>query len=726
MTKKFFNSFFSKSSLANQDQSIPTLQKKTNNSPIYSDSSLIKHLHNVLCIKDWDGRWLQANPIFLQKTGINSQNYYGKTDLELMQYPGVDRELLSINHKIELSAKKQKAKVQESIFSSREDDQLKEIDLVAIPIDDNETPKRIIVCGELASQSVKILDKLYLLDSMFNYSHLSFIILDTSLDIINVNKAFTYLTDLTFDEVYGSNLSSINIGKNVDLSAQILMSFKDDDFDLWNGEIICPNEKRGAILAKLEITRIINESNVTTNYFATLIDITYQKKNEKRIRQIAHYDSLTGLSNRVLFMERINQLLSECKRHNKNLIVFFIDLDKFKEVNDSYGHDIGDEVLKESSRRFLSITRKEDIVARFSGDEFAILFACDKTIGQMLYEASIIAKKIITKLSDAFHIKNHEIFIGSSIGISIYPEHGNTVETLLKKADIAMYEAKNRGRNNFQFYRDEFSIATNNRLEIEKKLRNAINNNEFELFYQPQFLVKNNQIWGAEVLVRWSQVQQDFKKLISPDIFIPIAEDTGLIVEIGEWILEASCHQLRYWMDNDLPIKQVSVNVSARQFMNSGFVNSVALALEKAGLAPEHLELEITESMLVGDMKHIELQLKRLKTMGVKIALDDFGTGYSSLSYLKNFPIDVLKIDQSFIREMTSDSKDAKIACAIIEMGHSLDQKIIAEGVENEEQLMFLVQRKCDIVQGYFYSMPLPKDKMTEFLKSEITKNPYL
>ncbi|MCW8930000.1 MAG: EAL domain-containing protein [Gammaproteobacteria bacterium] len=689
-----------------------------NDEALFSESQLISQFPGVLCVKDSHGRWLQASDELLTRVEIEPTSFLGKTDNELMEYPNSNQKLLSLNHQIELKAWETDSQVKESILLKYESGDIIEVELTAIPITKTiNSQSRLIVCGKFSNQSNKILDKLYLLDSMFNFSHLSFIILDKDLNIININKAFKTLTDLSFDDVYGKNLSHINIGKNHELSTQILKSFHDEDFDLWEGEIICPNEAKGAILAKLEITRIINEDNITSHYFATLIDITFQKKNEKRIRQIAHYDGLTGLSNRVLFMERLNQSLSECKRHNKSLILFFIDLDKFKEVNDSYGHDIGDKVLKESANRFLSITRKEDIVSRFSGDEFAILFICEKPIGQILFEASIISNKIIKQMSNPFFISNKEIFIGSSIGISIFPDHGDSVENLLKKADIAMYEAKNRGRNNFQFYRDEFSIATNNRLEIEKKLRQAIINEEFKLFYQPQFLLKDNKIWGAEVLIRWFELKQDFKKLVSPEIFIPIAEDSGLIVEIGQWILEKACTQLKLWMDSGLPIKQISVNVSARQFMDSGFVNSVSNAIKKSGIQAQDLELEITESMLVGDIKRIELQLTRLKSMGVKIALDDFGTGYSSLSYLKNFPIDVLKIDQSFIKEMTADSKDAKITCAIIEMGHSLDQKIIAEGVENEEQLLFLTQRGCDIVQGYYYSMPLPVNKMTEFLK---------
>ena len=334
-----------------------------------------------------------------------------------------------------------------------------------------------------------------------------------------------------------------------------------------------------------------------------------------------------------------------------------------------------------------------------------------------MFFSSLIADKIIKSLAQVFAIKRHEIFVGSSIGISIFPEDGTSSEELLKHADVAMYEAKNKGRNNYQFYKKEFSIASQGRLALENDLRKAIDKGELQLFYQPQINAQSKRVSGAEALIRWFHDPHVKNKIIPPDYFIPIAEETGLIIEIGKWILETACYQFKTWLNAGLSIPQISVNVSARQFMDDGFMQSVEDALNKAELEPKYLELEITESMLAGNLDKIELQLKRLKKMGIKIALDDFGTGYSSLSYLKKFSIDILKIDQSFVRELTIDSKDASIACAIIEMGHSLNQKIVAEGVENETQLMFLCERKCDYIQGYYISKPLPVFKMTTFLQ---------
>jgi len=332
----------------------------------------------------------------------------------------------------------------------------------------------------------------------------------------------------------------------------------------------------------------------------------------------------------------------------------------------------------------------------------------------------LIAKKVISEISRVYFFENREIFIGSSIGITIYPEDGDSSEILLKNSDLSMYHAKNMGRNNFQFYKKEYSSSIKDRLSLENKLRKAIERDELRLYFQPQYSLKNRKISGAEVLVRWFIDEVRTQKMIPPDYFIPIAEDSGLIISIGEWIMLNACKQIKLWINEGLPISQISVNVSARQFLDSGFMNSISDALKQANLAAEHLELEITESMLIGDTKRIELQLKRLKKMGIKIALDDFGTGYSSLSYLKNFPIDILKIDQSFIRDMINETKDAKIARAIIEMGHSLDQQVVAEGVETEEQLIYLDHHGCDIIQGFYFSKPLPANKMTSLLRSKL------
>lgn len=685
----------------------------------YTDSSLIMSIPAILCIKDKKGRWLQAKSDYLEFLGIQD-DFYGKTDKELVNISHVNSEFFTSNSSLETKAWQEGKLVHELTKITDPNGNVIEFTISMSPlIDCNNKPHRLMISGQLINQSTGEKNRLLLMDSLFYNSHLSFIILDEKLNFINVNKAFSEMTGFSENDIKGKSFSLLNASKKRNLTAQILLGFKEESFDLWNGEMLCPNGKGEIMLVKLEITRIINQHNVTTSFFGTLIDITRQRRNERHIMQIAHYDALTGLSNRVMFLDRLSQSLSESKRHKKHSILFFIDLDKFKAVNDSLGHDAGDEILKETAIRLLSVTRKEDIVSRFSGDEFAILLSSEDTHENALYISSMIAKKIIKEISRVYFFKTREIFIGSSIGITIYPEDGKTSETLLKNSDISMYEAKNRGSNNYQFYKEEYSAAIKDRLSLENKLRKALSRDELFLYYQPQFSLKSRKIMGAEVLIRWFVDENGMKKMIPPDYFIPIAEDSGLIIDIGKWIIIKACKQLKIWMNDGLPISQISINVSARQFLDDGFMSSISEGLKQASLAPEHLEVEITESMLIGDTKRIALQLNRLKKMGIKIALDDFGTGYSSLSYLKNFPIDILKIDQSFIKEMTEDSKDAKIARAIIEMGHSLDQKIVAEGVETEDQLIYLSRHHCDIIQGFYFSKPLPTHKMTSFLKNE-------
>ena len=683
----------------------------------YTDLSLVNSIPYILCIKNNEGRWLQAKNDYLDFLGICS-TFYGKTDQELVNISNVNSEFLASNFNLETQAWQQQKIIRDFKKIIKPDGSIIEFEMSISPIfDADNKPVRLVISGQIVHQSLGEKNRLILMDSLFYNSHLSFIILDKGFNIIDINKAFLEMTGFSANEIKGKSFSVLNASKKQNLVSQILLSFKQENFDLWNGEMLCPSKNGRIILVKLEITRIINQNNLTTNFFTTLIDVTAQRKNERHIMQIAHYDALTGLSNRVIFLDRLAQSLSESKRYKRHAILFFIDLDKFKTVNDSLGHDAGDAVLKETAKRLLSVTRKEDVVARFSGDEFSILLSSEDSHEKALYTSSMVAKKLINEISRAYFFKSREVFIGSSIGITIFPEDGNNSELLLKNSDIAMYEAKNKGRNNYQFYKKEYSDAVNDRLLLESKLRKAIDRDEFRLYYQPQFSSNSRKIIGAEVLIRWFTNDKGVEKMIPPDYFIPIAEESGLIIDIGKWIIINSCKQIKKWLDNGLPIAQISINISARQFSDNGFMDSISEGLSQANLASKHLELEITESMLIGDIKRIELQLNRLKKMGIKIALDDFGTGYSSLSYLKNFPIDILKIDQSFVREMTDDSKDEKIVQAIIEMGHSLGQKIVAEGVETEAQLMYLSQQRCDIIQGYYFSKPLPIHKMTPFLK---------
>ena len=688
---------------------------------LYTDIMLIDHVPKLLCIKDKRGRWIQASQDYLSNLSLQYIDYIGKTDEELALNQNSNVSELQANTTQDKLAWQVGKPVKEIRTTSLDNGDTVSFEIIRTPVfDESNQPFRLFVSGQYLQQSYKERTELELLTSLFASSHLSFIILDSALKINRINAAFSSLTGYSIDDVKNHGISFIKNSKtNAEFDSTILSYFRNNDFQLWSGEVNCQKKDGDVFPAKLDIMPIQNKNNAPDNCFVTLTDITQHKQNEKRILRIAHYDDLTGLANRVMFMDRMVQFLSASKRHNLHAVIFFIDLDQFKGVNDSLGHDAGDEVLKEAAKRLQSSTRKEDLVARFSGDEFAILLLNEKSHEKAIFSASLIAEKIIKTLSEMFYINRHEVFIGSSIGVAIYPEDGSNSEILLKNADIAMYEAKNKGRNNYQFYKKEYAVATKDRLALENNLRKALAKNELKLYYQPQYNARSRDICGAEVLIRWIQDPHGKNKMIPPDYFIPIAEDTGLIIEIGKWILETACRQLKSWLDDGLPLKQVSVNISARQFMDDGFLQSVENALEKAKLHPKHLELEITESMLIGDIDRIELQLKRLKKMGLKIALDDFGTGYSSLSYLKRFPIDILKIDQSFVRDMTVDSKDAKIACAIIDMGHSLGQKVVAEGVENETQLMFLSQRKCDIIQGYYFSRPLPVFKMTALLQAE-------
>lgn len=684
----------------------------------YDAKIIFNNIPNLFCIKDAKGRWLQADSEYLKIFNIAEADYVGKTDLELSLLPGIDISKLRQSANIDRHAWKTAEPVKEFTTLQVDDDELI-FEVVKTPVfDENKNKYRLFVTGHRISQKEILEAKLF--SSIFFTSHQAFLLLNSDFTIKDVNASFTRLTGFSKDQVQNQLLSSFcsNVDPLNNIDEKIIDNPTNKTDELWSREITCRNNNGETFSAQLIVSpiRIENNTDQSIYYFANIFDITQQKKDQKRIMQLAHYDDLTGLPNRVMFCDRLAQFLSAAKRHNLYAVVMFLDLDRFKAVNDSLGHQAGDELLKEVAKRLIEQTRKEDILARFSGDEFAIVLLNEKSHEKAMYSVSIIAQKIINTLSQKFYIHRQDVFIGVSIGIAIYPEDGNSIENILKHADIAMYEAKKKGRSNYAFFHKALTAKAQDKRKMEVDLRNALLKGEFRIYFQPQYTTKTRQIWGAEVLVRWFQNQT---KMIPPDYFIPIAEETGLIIPIGTWILEASCLQMKHWLDNGYSIGQLAVNISTRQFMDPNFIDIVDQSLQNARLDPKYLELEITESMLIGDIKKIELQLNRLKKMGIKIALDDFGTGYSSLSYLKNFPIDILKIDQSFIREMTPDSKDAQIACAIIDMGHSLGQRIVAEGVENKTQFNYLETRGCDIIQGYFFSPPLPQQEMTKLLSAD-------
>lgn len=689
----------------------------------YSDQILIDNFPNILCIKDKDGHWLNSNDNYLHSFNLQNVDYAGKSDLELAQLPNSNLSALHASAIQDKLAWKHGVPTKETRLITYTKLPPESFEITRIPVyDAAKNPFRLILTGRFLEQNIKEQSEFELMSAIFHGCHLSLLLLNNAFVATKINSAFTLLSGYVRKDVVDKPITFVSPEEKDELSQALVRAFTRSPQGLHTQEIKFLRKNGSRFAAKIEIQRI-NSPGDNAAYLAIVYDITQQKLIEKRLTQVAHYDDLTSLGNRAMFLDRLIEFLSASKRHNLHAVVFFIDLDRFKAVNDSLGHDAGDELLKETAARLLSIMRKEDVVARLSGDEFALLLLNEKSHEQAIYSSSMIAEKVISLLSEVFFINRREVFIGASIGISIFPEDGDSAEVLLKHADIAMYEAKNQGRNNYQFYKKAYTDASKDRMSMEINLRKAIENNELQLFFQPQYHAQEKNLWGAEVLIRWFRRQHHgVRKMIPPAYFIPIAEDTGLIIEIGKWILEQSCLQIKQWLEQGYPLKQLSVNISARQFADINFLQIVEDALLKAQLAPHHLELEITESMLVGDTKRIELQLNHLKKMGIKIALDDFGTGYSSLSYLKNFPIDILKIDQSFVRDMTTDSKDARIAYAIIDMGHSLGQKIVAEGVETEAQLRSLSQRGCDIIQGYFFSPPVSAPQMTSILQGERAK----
>jgi diguanylate cyclase (GGDEF)-like protein/PAS domain S-box-containing protein len=441
-------------------------------------------------------------------------------------------------------------------------------------------------------------------------------------------------------------------------------------------------------------------------------DITERKAAEERIQFLAYYDALTELPHRSLLLDRLENALADARRRGEKIALMFLDLDQFKAMNDLFGHLFGDSVLKDVAKRIKDCGREQDTVARVGGDEFLILLSSVKDAA----DAAIAAERIMNALNMGFVIQGQSLNVSCSVGVSMFPEHGADSETLIKNADAAMYCAKGDGRNKVRFFTDEMNAEAMERLTMDKNLRQALDREEFFVVYQPQIEIESGRITGLEALIRWQHPEMG---LVPPDRFISIAENNGLIVPIGEWVLRTACAQAKKWQEDGLAAVPVAVNVSAVQFRQEGFTGLIRRVLKDTGLSSQYLELELTESLLLSNADVVFATLRDLKGLGLKLAIDDFGTGYSSLSYLKHFPVDKLKIDRSFIREIVENSDDAAITTAIISMAKSLHLKVIAEGVETEAQMTFLREHKCDEIQGYYFSKPVSADEATSILSGQ-------
>jgi len=476
---------------------------------------------------------------------------------------------------------------------------------------------------------------------------------------------------------------------------------------------IWPNGNEQWLSSK--IVASYNDDHTPVSVSGVIQLITEQKLQQQHIEFMAGHDTLTDLPNRTLCMETLARTAAAADRYKRKFAVMYVDLDRFKMINDSLGHDAGDELLQEISRRFKSNLRASEFIARLGGDEFVVIVDGITHLEQ----AQTVADKLISLAIMPFTLQGHECRVTASVGVAVYPEHGTDEHTLLKHADMAMYAAKEKGKNNYQLYCNEMAALSMEQLDLEAQLRGALERNEFTLLYQPKVALQKNTVTGVEALIRWENAKLGF---VSPIRFIPIAEENGLIVPIGKWVLETACRQAKKWQKLGLDVVPIAVNVSPRQFLEPDFYQHVVQALETTELSPSLLELELTEGMIMRDIDRTVELLTALKNLGVRVAIDDFGTGYSSLAQIRRFPIDTLKVDRSFVRNIHHDAEGQAIASAIFNMAKHLSLTVVAEGVETDDEASYLRSSSCDEMQGYYFSRPIDGDKLAVLLTNYLPR----
>lgn len=562
----------------------------------------------------------------------------------------------------------------------------------------------------LAVHRVQIDIKLRQAAAVFDNTREGVVIADLTPRIVGVNRAYSEITGYSEAEVIGRNPSLLKSGRqNSDYYQAMWASILETGH--WQGEV-WNRRKNGEIFPQwLTISTVYDSDDMPTHYVGVMTDISQLKSSEAQLDHLAHHDPLTGLPNRLLLQSRLIHALERAERHRQRVAVLYIDLDRFKTINDSLGHPVGDELLQALAKRMTGRLREDDTLGRLGGDEFLLI------LEDLEHAENVVnlAQSLIQLLEGVFVLPSgHKVYVGASIGISLFPDDGSTVTELIQHADVAMYQAKESGRNTYSFYTPELTHAANERLDLEARIRRGLANNEFVLYYQPQIDIHTGALMGCEALVRWNTADEG---MISPMRFIPLAEETGLIVPLGEWVMQTACAQARAWLDAGFPALLMSVNLSVRQLQQRDVVSRISAILDRTDLPPGQLKLELTESMIMGQGDQAVELLHAIKALGVSLSIDDFGTGYSSLAYLKRFPIDEVKIDQSFVRDIPQDVNDMEIASAIIGMAQGLRLKVTAEGVETEAQLSFLRNQGCHAYQGFLFSRAVPAAEFERFFQ---------
>jgi len=663
---------------------------------------------NAIVIADRQAVVQWANPAFSQLTGYSLEETVGNHIRELVRSGEQGVEFYETLWSTILAGKVWRGE----IVNKRKDGTLYPEEMTITPVClEGDKITHFIAVKQNISKRKRTEEQLRESAAVMRNTHEGVVITDTVPNIIAINEAYTTITGYSAEETIGRNPSMLGSGR-ADKAFYQAMWKEIVDRGYWQGEV-WNRRKNGEIYPQLlTISTVYNDKQQPVRYIGVFSDITQIKENQAQLEFMAHHDPLTKLPNRALVESRLLQELEQGHRHHLRSGVLFIDLDHFKPVNDSFGHLVGDELLCAVAERLSQRLREGDTLGRLGGDEFILLLS-------MLHDpqdAAVVARDLIAALNEPFHLTDgQEVFIGGSIGISLFPQDGETISELMKNADAAMYLAKENGRNQFSFYTKELNADARNKLALENELRRALQQNELMLHYQPKADLRSGRIVGAEALSRWQLANGNW---ISPAQFIPIAEKSGLILDLGNWVIEQSCKQIHAWLNDGLQDICIAINISARQFRSGNLDTQLSDAIERHGISAHHLEIELTESMLMQEPDLAIETMHKLKQLGVKISLDDFGTGYSSLGYLSRFPIDTLKIDQSFVRGVTTVADDAEIASAIIGLAHRMKLRVVAEGVETADQLSFLRNNDCDEIQGYYFSKPIPADDFAAMVRS--------
>ncbi|HZV66160.1 MAG TPA: EAL domain-containing protein, partial [Telluria sp.] len=667
--------------------------------------------------KDQDLRYLGANHLFLDDAGVaDVAELIGKTDFDL--FPAEYAQRYREDDRRVIDSDTAKLNFEEPIQTADGTDKW---------LLTSKVPLRGLggeIAGVLATYTdISLIksqeEQMRLSAKVFESSSEGIYITDAAERILFVNPAFSQLSGYTADEAVGNTPRLMRSGRH-DAEFYRAMWASIRSTGQWQGEM-WNRRKNGEVFPEwLCISTVFDAAGAVTHYVGVFSDISERKANEQQLAFLAYHDALTQLPNRLLVQDRFHQATTAAARAHCKVALLFLDLDNFKTVNDSLGHAVGDLLIKAVAHRLAECLRDNDTVSRQGGDEFLIVLPALQDLDAVMP----VLVKIIARLQEPFYSGGQEISTSISVGIAMYPDDGEDFDTLLKKSDMAMYRAKDAGRNAYCFFDEHMNVEAVENLSMRSGLRRAIERNEFVLYYQPQIDLVSGNIVGAEALIRWNRPGRG---MVPPSHFIPVAEESGLIVAIGKWVLGEACRQAAAWRDAGLPALVMAVNLSAVQFKRGDLEQTVIAVLQESGLDPSLLELELTESILIKNSESVLSTVKRLKLLGVKLSIDDFGTGYSSLSYLKRFAVDKLKIDQSFIRDLATDPEDAAIVRAIVQMARSLSLRTIAEGVEYQQALDDLRVFRCDEGQGHLFARPLPANEFASYLSGHwLTTSPTL